>query len=219
MSVMEALSERFQSRLKGPIQELRSRLFGVNNEKLDFLMDSFYKLTPSQRMGALGGVIGVVVVFLLLMVWLYFSQVSLLKREWDQSILALKELERKRQEMEVENRSFDQMASNLSSKTSTFHLRPFLEGKAKEFKIQSSDFGQEKSKPMSSDDPLSERFNEIRVETRLSKISLPRLIKFLVDIESSGNFLRVEALQINGRHETEKLYFDAKTSIRGYKAK
>ncbi len=219
MSVLEAFGERFRVQIKGPIRELRSRIFGVNNEKIDFLMDSFYKLNPSQRMSAVGGVIGIVVLFLILMGWLYFAQVSLLKREWDQSIMALKDLEQRRQEMEIEGKSFEQLTTNLGNKTRAFRIRPFLEGKAKEFKVQSSELGQEKTKPMNSDDALSEFFNEIRVETRMSKISLTRLVKFLVDIESSGNYLRTEALQINGRHEKEKLYFDAKATLRGYAAK
>lgn len=51
-AVMSAVDQ-----LRGQIQSianiLRARLLGANNERLDFLMDSFYKLSPPQRSAAM----------------------------------------------------------------------------------------------------------------------------------------------------------------------
>ena len=50
---------------------------------------------------------------------------------------------------------------------------------------------------------------------RLPNISIPRLLGFLVEVEKSNKYLRVQDLQIRGRYGT-KLYFDSQVKVRGY---
>jgi hypothetical protein len=213
MSVGDTIAAKLRGRFGDGTLGLKAKIFGVNNERIDFLMDSFYKLSPSQRMSVMGGLLGSVLVFLIMAVFFYFKQVGHLKREWDSSILALKELESNRQALEMENRAFLQMSKAISDKVSTVRIKSFLEAKSKEFKIQ-MDNVVERTDSMNSDDPLSETFSEVEAQVSFPKISLPKLVRFLVDLESSGNYLRIHALTIKHRHEN-KLYFDMKTTIKG----
>ena len=73
----------------------------------------------------------------------------------------------------------------------------------------------EKKIPLASDNPLSDKVQEVHVDLRLGNISVPRLLNFLVDIEKSNKYLRVIDLKIGARYGT-RLFFDANVKIRGY---
>jgi len=49
----------------------------------------------------------------------------------------------------------------------------------------------------------------------MPNISIPRLLSFLVEVEKSNKYLRVQDLQIRARYGT-KLYFDSQAKVRGY---
>ena len=69
--------------------------------------------------------------------------------------------------------------------------------------------------PLPVDNPLSEKAQEVKVEMRMPNISIPRLMSFLVEVEKSNKYLKVQDLQIRGRYGT-KLYFDGQAKVRGY---
>jgi hypothetical protein len=196
------------------LNTLRARLFGANNEKLDFFMDSFYKLTPQQRNGVLAGIVGSIGFFVLLVVWFYFMQVAALKRDLSNSFAALHELQSLRTAYETENKNFEKLTETIEKKTRSMQLKPFFEEIGKSLGVTIEGLNDAKS-PLSADNALSEKMQEVRVDMRLPNISIPRLMSFLVEIEKSNKYLRVYDLTIRGRYGT-KLYFDGQAKVRGY---
>ena len=214
MSVVATVTDRFKGQLMGNLQRIRKRLFGTNNEKLDFLMDSFYKLSPNQRTGLLAGTVAGIALFVLGAVGLYFSQVSRLKTELSQSFSSLHELQALKTSYEQENKNFEKLIDTVERKTKQMSIKPFFEKIANEQSVTLEGLTDQKA-ALPADSALSEKMQEVRVEMRLPNISVPRLMTFLVEVEKSNTYLRVQDLQVRGRYGT-KLYFDAQAKVRGY---
>ena len=214
MSVVATFADRLKGQIQVNLKVAQNRLFGVNNEKLDFLMDSFYKLSSNQRTAALAGSIGVVFLLVVMVFGLYFSLVSHLKNDLSSSFAALHELQSKKAMYEQENRNFEKLVDMVERKTKQVSLKPFFEKIANEQGVTIEGLSDSKS-PLPADNPLAERFQEVRVEMRMPNISIPRLLSFLVEVEKSNKYLRVQDLQIRARYGT-KLYFDSQAKVRGY---
>jgi hypothetical protein len=214
MSALSAVTDRFKGQFQGSMNLLRKRLLGANNEKLDFFMDSFYKLSPNQRTGVLAGIVGVIALFVLAAFALYFSQVSRLKTDLNDSFAALHELKTLRASYEQENKNFDKLVETIDKKTRSVSIKPFFEKIANDMGVTIEGLSDART-PLAAENPLSEKVQEVRVEMRLPNISIPRLMTFLVEVEKSNKYLRVQDLQIRGRYGT-KLFFDAQVKVRGY---
>ena len=214
MSVVATFADRLKGQIQVNLKVAQRRLFGANNEKLDFLMDSFYKLSPNQRTAALASSIGVVFLLVVMVFGLYFSLVSHLKNDLSSSFAALHELQAKKAMYEQENRNFEKLVDMVERKTKQVSLKPFFEKIANEQGVTIEGLSDSKS-PLPADNPLAERFQEVRVEMRMPNISIPRLLSFLVEVEKSNKYLRVQDLQIRARYGT-KLYFDSQAKVRGY---
>lgn len=214
MSAVAAFADKFKGQMQSSLGVIRRRIFGANNEKLDFLMDSFYKLSPNQRTGVLAGVVGAIGLFVLIAIGLYFSQVSRLKTELSDSFGALHELQALKGQYEQENRNFEKLVDVVDRKTRQVSLKPFFEKIGQDLGVTIEGLNDQKS-PLPGDNPLSEKMQEVRVEMRLPNISIPRLLSFIVEVEKSGKYLRVQDLQVRGRYGT-KLYFDGQVKVRGY---
>lgn len=214
MSALATVSDRVKGSMQTSLNLVRTRLLGVNNEKLDFVMDSFYKLSPSQRSGVLAGGVALIALFVLLAVLLYFSQVSRLKSDLSNSFAALHELEALKQTYESETANFDRLLAVVGRKTREVRMKPFFEkiGNEQGVTIEGLD---EKRAELPADSPLAGKLAEVRVEMRLPNISVPRLLNFVVEVEKSGNYIRVQDIQIRGKYGT-KLFFDAQIKARGY---
>ena len=63
MSALQSIQDQISSIFNRSVDEIKKRILGENNENIEFIMDSFYKLSPSQQSGALLGVFGVLVAF------------------------------------------------------------------------------------------------------------------------------------------------------------
>lgn len=214
MSAIAILADKIKGQFSGIFTLVRRRLFGANNERLDFFMDSFYKLSPNQRTGVLGGIVSVIGLFVLGAVALYFSQVHKLKQDLNDSFAALHDLQALKHSYEVESRNYDKLIDTIERKTKQVSLKPFFEKTANDLGVTIEGLTDQKS-PLAAENPLSEKVQEVKVEMRLPNISIPRLLSFVVEIEKSGKYLRVQDLQIRGRYGT-KLYFDSQLKVRGY---
>ena len=76
----------------------------------------------------------------------------------------------------------------------------------------------EKSAPLPDSNVLSESFTQTNVMVLIDNISLPKLLKYITQIEKSGRNLSIHGLKIRSRYET-KLYFDSEISVKGYSKK
>jgi hypothetical protein len=216
MNVLTGFFDKIGGRLQGTVNVFRRRLFGANNEKLDFLMDSFYKLNPNQRTGVLAGVVALIGVFVLGAFALYFSQVNRLKDDLSNSFAALHELQALKAAYDIENKNFEKLVEVIQRRTKQTALKPFFEKTGNDLGVTIEGLNDQKA-PLPVDNPLADKMQEVRVDMRLPNISVPRLLGFLVEIEKSNRYLRVQDLVIRGRYGT-KLYFDSTVKVRGYDA-
>lgn len=214
MSAVTVVADRFKGQIQTSLNAVRRRLFGANNEKLDFFMDSFYKLSPNQRTGVLAGIVGCIALMVLGAVGLYFMQVNRLKSDLSDSFAALHELKALRTAYDQENKNYEKLVETIEKRTKSVSIKPFFEKIANDMGVTIEGLTDQKT-PLSAENALSEKVQEVRVEMRLPNISVPRLMTFLVEIEKSNKYLRVQDLQIRGRYGT-KLFFDAQVKVRGY---
>ncbi len=206
--------DRFLQFFTSQIDTIKNKVFGVNNERLDFVIDSFYKLNPSQRNGLILGVVGGVSFVVCLVLFLFFSQVTSLKKELDESVFALRELEEAKLEEAQVSKNFEKLTNLISSKTKGFNVKPFFEKVSKDLKVDISGLNV-RNVDMNPQNPLSDKMKEVQVELRISKVSIPRLLKFLTEVEKSNHFLRVQDMKITGLYGN-KLFFDTNILVRGY---
>ncbi len=214
MSAVSDVSEKLKSQIFVSIESIKKRLFGTNNERLDFVMDSFYKLSPAKRNAVLAVLIGGIAFIVLGAVGIYFAQVNGLKRDLNNSFKALHELKEMSKQYEVEDKKFTRLLGDLQRKTSRIRMKPFFEKISREMNVKVERL-EEKRIPLPADNPMADRVTEVNVDMDLPKISIPRMLKFLVEVEKSKHYLRVKDLQVRARYGT-KLFFDVRIKVRGY---
>jgi len=209
MSEIQALLEQLRGQIQQLIVDLKAQIFGENNERLDFLVDSFYKLSAPQRTGVLAGIFAGIGVFMTLFTIFYFVQINSLRNELSKSFEAIHELRELKTEYARIDATYSRLERDLSSATSEFRVKPFLEKIANEQGVLIEGINEQRL-DLPSDNPLNSNFQETRVDWRLSNISIPKLLTFLVEVEKSGNYVRIYDLTIKGRFGN-RLYFDATT--------
>lgn len=213
MSALNELKERFNSYGK----MIREKILGRNNERLDFVMDSFYKLEPHYRNGVLAIFAMVLFSFVVFIFFFYFMQVKSLQDELNLRFQALSDLKVLKQEELTQSERFDKLIKRVKTKTRNMNFKPFFERLSRNTKIPLKNLS-DRTPEMDSNNPLSEQLQEVHVDMRLNKVSVPRLMNFLVDIEKSDKFLRVQNLKITGLYGN-KQFFDVDILVRGYKVK
>ncbi|MFK7823046.1 MAG: hypothetical protein AB8G05_02750 [Oligoflexales bacterium] len=211
MSAITDIKERLDSYLK----IIKEKILGVNNERLEFVMDSFYKLDPGYRNGLLAIIVGFISTFILAAVFIYFYQVKALKDELNLTFNALNELKSLSYEDAREGARFDKLIDKVKSRTRSITFKPFFERLSRQSKIPLKSIS-DRQPEMDPQNPLSARMQEVHVDLKLAKVSIPRLLNFLVDIEKANHYLRVQNLKITGIYGN-KLYFDVDVLVRGYK--
>ena len=217
MSALVQITDRIKSQQRAVVNIVRSRLFGANNERLDFIMDSFYKLSSNQQMGVLAAGVAIVILVLIGSFTVYLTQVSRLKTDLANSFAALDELESLRVAYEQENGKYEKVVDMVKRRTRGMQMRPFFEKKANDLSVTVENLT-EKTIPLANENALSAAMQEVTVEMRLPKISVPRMLNFLVEVEKANKYLRVRDLTVRGRYGT-KLFFDGQATIRGYDVK
>jgi len=215
MNEIKQYIEQLRGRLNLLLDQLRARVFGANNERLDFLMDSFYKLEPKERVGVLAGVAGAIGFVIVVAFVIYFSQVGRLKSELNDSFAALHELQELKSDYSIEDARFQRVVEQVQKKTSDLQVKPFFEKVARDTLVQLEGLNVQKN-PLEADNPLGSKMQEVKVkDLRINNTSIPKVLNFLIEIEKANNYIRVQDLEIRGRFGT-RLYFDTKLTARGY---
>jgi hypothetical protein len=196
---------------------LKQKLLGPNNERLDFIMDSFYKLPPNYQSLALLGVIAGVGVVVMLIFSIYFTQINSLERDLTSGFDALRRMRVLAQEYTSEKERLDWLLKSVGSKTGSLRPKPFLEEKANQLGIVLEGLKSEEV-DIPQDNPLSHDFMYVNVDFRLPKISIPRMLKFFEEIERADKGLSIRNLQIRARYG-DKLFFDVQARLTGLKVR
>ena len=69
MSAIQGVLDQLNSSFSRVGDQVKKRVLGENNENIEFIMDSFYKLSPSQQSGVLLGVSSGLAVFVFISLW------------------------------------------------------------------------------------------------------------------------------------------------------
>lgn len=215
MSGITDIKDQITSAFSRVIFQVRRSLFGMNNERIDFLMDSFYKLSPQQQTGLLAGVAGSLLVFVLGAFTIYFSRINALEDELNQSFDALQEIKALNANYEQELKRFQELKGLVSRNSSEFKPKPYFESKSNQVGVQIQDLRSQDSE-ISADSPLSSEFRYSTVEFRLPKVSLPRLLKFIEEVEKGNPSLNFHSLQVRTRYG-DRLFFETNAKVVAYK--
>lgn len=204
------------SQLTRPILDIFKRsLFGANNERLDFIMDSFYKFTPQQQTGIIFGLGSLLGVLVLGIFALYFANISALEGELNAGFEALKEIRHLSEDYKNEKARLSWLERNVEGKTRSLRPKSFFERKANQVGVTLESLRSEEV-DLPRDNPLSNSFKEVQVVFRMPKVSIPRMLKFMSELEKSGKTLTVRNLRIRARYG-DKLFFDTEAQVSAYK--
>ncbi len=215
MSAITDIRDQVQSVFSRVIFQVRRSLFGMNNERIDFLMDSFYKLSPQQQTGLLAGVAGALLVFVLGAFTIYFSRINALEDELNQSFDALQEIRTLNANYEQELKRFQELKGIVSRNSMDFKPKPYFESKSNQVGVQIQDLRSQDS-DIASDSPLATDFRYSTVEFRLPKVSLPRLLKFIEEVEKGNPSLNFHSLQVRTRYG-DRLFFETNAKVVAFK--
>lgn len=216
-SVVTEASERLKSYFRPAMEVARRRIFGDNNERIDFLIDSFYKLTPEYQTAALAAALGSAALFLMMVFGIYFARIHTLENELNQGFQALQEVRVLGAQYKKEKANFDWVVQTVQRKTGSLRAKPFFEQMANQVGVVMEGLRSEEI-PVPEDSPLAKNFVLINTEFRLPKVSIPRLLKFFSEIEKADQGMMVRDLVIRARYG-DKLFFDVQARVTGYKVK
>lgn len=215
MSALQNVRDSIQSLVARGVDRIRRSLFGANNERIDFLMDSFYKLSPEHQTGVLAGVVGMLLVFVLGAFTIYYTRINALEDELNASFDALTEVRSLSSTYEQELKRYQELKSAVSRSASEFKPKPFFESKANQVGVQIADLRSQDTE-IPAESPLAADFRYTQVEFKLPKVSLPRLLKFMEEVEKSNGSLNVHSLQIRTRYG-DRLFFETSAKVIAYK--
>lgn len=215
MSAIADVKDQFQSLVSRVIFQVRSSLFGMNNERIDFLMDSFYKLSPQQQTGLLSGVAGALLVFVLGAFTIYFSRINALEDESNTSFDALQEMRSLSANYEQELKRYQELKGIVARNSAEFKPKPYFESQSNKVGVQIQDLRSQDTE-IAADSPLATDFRYSTVEFRLPKVSLPRLLKFIEEVEKGNPSLNFHSLQIRTRYG-DRLFFETNAKVVAYK--
>lgn len=215
MSALDNISDQIDSALSRGLDFLKKHILGANNERLDFVMDSFYKLSPNQQTGVLVTLLGTLLVFICSAFIIYFSQIRALENELNESFEALHELRSLAQTYDTEQKRYRELTNIVRRSSQNFRPKPFFESKANQVGVSITDL-KSSDVDIPPDSPLSADFKHVAIDFRLPKVSIPRMLKFLGEIEKSGKNLNINNLQIRTRYG-DRLYFETSAKVIGYK--
>jgi hypothetical protein len=177
-------------------------------------MDSFYKLDLPQRNAAIGVVVGVLSAFVVGAFSLYYLQVAALETDLNEVFLSLNRVKALKADSAVAKGRFDKLVAVVSRKTNNIQFKPYFEKVSRDLNMEIKEI---REKPVEADpnNLLATKIAEVHIDVRLAKISIPKLLDFLVRVEKDGNLVRIQNLKITGLYG-DKLFFDVETIFRGY---
>lgn len=212
--MFDSLRASISERLAPLTSMLKDLVFGKNNERLDFVLDSFYKLPPEKRTAVVGAG-GFVLFFTVVGIFgLYFSRVSALDQSLNESTVALREFRIFQIESKNAQADLDLLKDRIKGKMRGFSIKSFFEKISSE---TSTEIRSTKVKDAETVDleALSGFIKEKDVEVVIPKISLPKLLKFISIVEKKKKHIRVKDLRVRDL-SGKKLYFEAQIIFRAF---
>lgn len=194
---------------------IRNLILGRQNERIEFLMDSYFKLPPEGRTAVIVGSIVLSLLAIVGVIAIYISALGALQEKLDQSFASTNRLRELQQSYSIVDASFKSLERQISAANEGLVLISVLEQKANELGLSTSGFPPQLPRTdLPANNPLSKSYQNSSVEFRVSNASLKKIIEFVTAIESTPHMLRVSSLRIRALYQN-KLYFDANIEVEG----
>jgi hypothetical protein len=193
---------------------VRSAIFGRQNERLEYLMDSYFKLSPEQRTAVVVGGVLAMILLLVGIISLYLSALSGLQSDLDSAFAATNKLKEVQTVHQIARQRYEELDGMLRD-NANLSLITLIESKAKEMGVTVGDFPSQQevappTAPLSNSAFKNHRVAKIRFS--ISKAGLKKIVEFVVELEKLKNRLRVTSLTIK-RGFVDKLYLDASVEV------
>jgi hypothetical protein len=199
--------------------QFRSFVFGKQNARIEYLMDSYFKLPPEGKSGVVAGGIALGILLVVGIIAMYLAALSSLQTKLDVAFEATNKLREIHSAHIVTNQRFKDLDERLNTASQGLVLISILEKKAKDLEIPATGFpAQVPTTDLPTTNPFNDKYQTAKVEFRASNISLKKIIEFIIAIESTPHLLRVSSLKIRSLYQT-KLFFDATFEVEATQSK
>lgn len=197
------------------IVPIRQLMFGKQNERIEFVMDSYYKLSPEARTGVIAGGIFVSGILLIFIVSMYVFSLGMLQDRLEGAFEATNQLRDAKTIYTSTKKKFEALEERLNTANQNLSIISVLETKAKDLGLQTRGFPpQVPTTELAESNPLAKRYQNAKVEFKVQNASLRKIMDYVMAIETLPNMLRVTSLRIKALYQN-KLYFDATLEVEG----
>lgn len=194
---------------------LKNAFFGKQNQRLEFLMDSYFKLSTEGRTAVFFGGIALGLLTLVAIIVTYIFALGMLQKQLDDAFAAANKLRDLGSNYLSVKAQFNELEQKISSANQNLVMISLLEQKAKDLGLSTNGFPpQLPVTDFPASNPLSEKYQAAKVEFRVSNISIKKILDFVVAVETSPHMLRVSSLKIKGLYQN-KMYFDSTFEVEG----
>jgi hypothetical protein len=212
-------TDNAQKGLRRFSQPLKAAVFGKQNERLEFVMDSYFKLPPEGRTAALVGGFALGILILMGIVGLYLAALGSLQGRLDEAFEATNKLREAHTAHAMNRQKFNELEQKLEAANQGLVVISVLEQKAKELGLSTSGFpAQLPVTDLPQGNPLADKYQNAKVEFRVNNVSLKKISDFVIAVESTPHMLRVSSLKIRSLYQN-KLFFDATFEVEATVAK
>ncbi len=197
-------------KLKNLQERFSHLLLGPNYERIDYIVDSFLKLSIRDRNITIISSVGVIFILFVLFIYNYFSSLSGLEHDLVSSHSYLHKIMKLKSKYKTLDDEYKTFVDQVASAKMNFNLKSFLNTieQEKNLNLMFEDIREPSSLPST----MREDFYEKVVEVKCNKISIMTLVDFLRRIEASGKYLRINMIEIDKTYRGEG-YFRIKLNV------
>jgi hypothetical protein len=201
--------------INGWLTPLRNAILGRQNERLEFIMDSYFKLSPEGRTAVVVGGVAGSIFLLISIIGIYLAALTSLQARLDSAFEAVNTLKDARYSYTNNKQKFADLERKLEAANQNLILISVLETKAKELGLQTSGFpAQLPTSDFAASNPLAGKYQNAKVKFNISNVSLKRIMDLVIAIEATPHLLRVVSLTIKPGYQN-KLFFESTLEVEG----
>lgn len=198
-------------------EPLRAAVFGRQNERLEYLADTFFKLSPEARAGIVIGGIGGFFILIVSLILLYVAGLEALQSELDSAYSSINRLRQMEATYTVSKAKFRNLEERFRSSNEGLSLVTIIEEKGKELGIKTSFPSGQRDSSMGTTlrDSAMKDYRVAQVSFTVENVGLKKIIDFLIELERLPNMLHVNSVKLS-RGFTNKLYLDAEIEVEAF---
>ena len=192
-------------------------VFGQNNERLDTLVEAYYRLQPKHRtlIGAFLAIVGIGI--LAAGIFFYFNALSKLQSNMTTSLEVSRKIIQLDKSFAISHQKVANIKTHLIQNNHSLDYHNLFRAIAKDSRAGEVivDDGGITMMPLAENDLFSQDFKRISIPITLPKTSLKGFIHFFIEVERVHHFLKVQQVSIEQSHDN-KLYFTVHSKLALY---